>query len=90
MKSQEVLSAISAILIFGSAHASSERVDLQFDALDVNGDRVLTRSEVDSQPDLVVLMNLYGKNGFAFADFNGDGVVDRHELHAHEESISAE
>lgn len=89
MKSQ-LISIIGAILISATACADSERANLQFDALDVNGDNVLTRVEVESQPDLVVMMNLYGLYGFTLADANGNGVVDRAELQAHEDDLPAE
>lgn len=89
MKSK-LISIIGAVLISVTAAADSQRVNLQFDALDVNADNLLTREEVAAQPDLVVTMNLYGTYGFILADANADGTVDRDELLAHEEDLPAE
>jgi acyl-CoA-binding protein len=55
---------------------------------DVNG--LISHDEVQSQPSLVRLMNLYYQDSFLEADVNKDGVLDREELYAYEEEISAE
>ena len=80
----------SILLGSGVAFADNKQSLEQFDKLDRDGNGLITRDEVKSQPVIIRFMNLYYKDSFSQADINRDGVLDRDELVAHEEIISAE
>lgn len=85
-----LISIISVVLNFSVAYADNKKVQNQFDELDRDDSGFISRDEVQSQPTLVRFMNLYYQDSFLEADYNKDGMLDREELFAYEETIPAE
>jgi len=79
------------ILIFpGISFADNDRLREQFNKLDDNNDRMLSRAELLAKPDLVRFSNFYPQGSFRIADINEDNKIDFREFEANEEIISAE
>ena len=78
------------LLLAQSVVAGEPGITEQFQQLDVNQDGVVTEIEVDSRPDLVRYMHLYGNSSFGLADINADGQLDEAEFAAFEEELPAE
>jgi Ca2+-binding EF-hand superfamily protein len=85
-----LIGIISIVLDFGVAYADNKHLQKQFDELDRDVNGFISHDEVQSQSVLVRSMNLYYQDSFLEADYNKDGVLDREELYAYEEDISAE
>lgn len=85
-----LIGIFSVVLGFGAAYADNKYLQKQFDQLDRDVNGLISHAEVQSQPSLVRFMNLYYQDSFLEADVNQDGVLDREELYAYEEDISAE
>ena len=78
---------IISIMLLSSNIAFANIDKNRFANLDKNRDGVLSKHEVESQPEVIRFTNLFGNDSFRLADINKDGLLDFEEYQANEEDI---
>ncbi len=92
----EITTVLLALFITSnSAWAKPDYMDnpvitQQFSQIDADGDGLISKAEVNAQPELTRYMDVSVQGSFEMGDINSDGMLNFAEFMANEEEISAE
>ena len=82
-----IIAIILLVSGISSVYADIDELRAQFGKLDINTDGVITKEELQAQPELIRFTNLFNQRSFLLADINKDGLIDVREYIANEEII---
>ncbi|MGD8526273.1 MAG: EF-hand domain-containing protein [Thioalkalispiraceae bacterium] len=80
-----IITMMLTVSAISRVYAEIDEVKAQFWKLDINNDGLLTKEELQAQPEIARLTNLFNQRSFILADINEDGVIDVKEYVANEE-----